>query len=65
MKVLLIIYAIIFIITKIWANYIKNDLRANVKYQFNGSLGLSLLTLSKYVLGSIIVIKIILKLLGE
>lgn len=65
MKVLLIIYAIIFIVVKFWGNYISNDLKANIKYNLNGgNFILGLLTISEYILGAIIIIKIVLKLLN-
>ena len=60
MKILLIIFAIIFIIIKLWKNYIANDLIANIKYQKNGSFGLGLLIIGEYILGEVIIIKIIL-----
>lgn len=65
MKVLLIIFAIIFIIVRLWKNYISNNLIANIKYQKNGSFSLGLIIISEYILGAIIIIKIILKLVGE
>lgn len=65
MKILLIIFAVIFIIIRLWKNYIANNLIANIKYQENGSLFLGLLVISEYILGAIIIIKIILKLVGE
>ena len=60
MKILLIIFAIIFIIIKLLKNYITNDLIANIKYQQNGSFDLGLLVIGEYILGAIIIIKIIL-----
>ena len=38
MKVLIIIFAFIFIIIRLWKNYISNNLFANIKFQQNGSL---------------------------
>ena len=63
MKILLIIFAIIHIIIKIWASYIENDTLANLKFHAEGgNLILGLLVISRYILGAIIIIKIILKL---
>jgi len=63
MKVLLIIFAIIFIIVKFWSNYLENDLQANIRFHIKGgSFILGLLIISKYVIGAIIIIKIILRL---
>lgn len=63
MKALLIIFAIIFIIVKFWSNYLKNDLKANIQFHIKGgSFMLGLLIISEYVIGVIIIIKIILRL---
>lgn len=63
MKILLIIFAIIFIVVKFWKNYLENDLKANIKFHIKGgSFILGLLVISQYVLGAIIIIKIILRL---
>ena len=64
MKVLIIIFAFIFIIIRLWKNYISNSLSANIKFQLNGSLGLGLLVLSEYILGAIIFVKLIFKIFG-
>lgn len=64
MRVLIIIFAFIFIIIRLWKNYISNNLFANIKFQQNGSLGLGLLTLSEYILGAIIFVKLIFKIFG-
>lgn len=62
MLILLIIFAILFFIEKLWTNYLKSDLNARVMFQLNGgSLLLSLIVISKWILGTIIIIKIILK----
>ena len=62
MLILLIIFAILFFIDKLWTNYLKSDLIARMKFQINGgNLLLSLIVISKWILGTIIVIKIILK----
>jgi uncharacterized membrane protein len=66
MKIVLIIFAIIFIIVKFWSNYLKNDLQANIRFHIKGgSLILGLLVITEYILGAIIIIKIILKIVGE
>ena len=62
MKILLIVFAIIFIVVRLWTNYIKNDLVANIKYNLKGNIIFSLLVISEYILGAIIIIKVILKL---
>lgn len=63
MKIILIIFAIIFIIVKFWKNYLENDLKANIKYHIKGgNFVLSLLVISEYILGAMIIIKIILRL---
>ena len=64
MKILIIIFAFIFIIIKLWKNYISNSLSANIKFQLNGSLRLGLLVLSEYILGAIIFVKLIFKIFG-
>ena len=64
MKVLIIIFAFIFIIISLWKNYISNNLFANIKFQQNGSLVLGLLILSEYILGAIIFVKLIFKIFG-
>ncbi len=65
MLILLILFAILFFIDKLWTNYLKNDLIAGMKFQINGgNLLLSLIIFSKWILGTIIVIKIILKLMN-
>lgn len=61
LKILMIIFAIIFIIIRLWKNYIANNLIANIKYNKNGSLPLGLLIISEYILGATIIINIILK----
>lgn len=62
MLILLIIFAILFFIDKLWTNYLKSDLIAGMKFQINGgNLLLSLIVISKWILGTVIVIKIILK----
>ena len=59
MLILLIIFAILFFIEKLWTNYLKNDLIAGMKFQINGgNLLLSLIVISKWILGTIIIIKI-------
>lgn len=66
MKTLLIIFAIIFTIVRLWTNYLKNDLQANIKFQIKGgSPILGILAISEYILGAIIIIKIILKIVGD
>lgn len=62
MKILLIIFAIIFIILRFWKNYLENDYIAYMKFRVKGNIILSLLVISEYILGAIIIIKIILKL---
>ena len=64
MKVLIIIFAILFIIIRLCKNYISNNLFANIKFRQNGSLGLGLLILSEYILGAIIFVKLIFKIFG-
>ena len=62
MKILLIIFAIIFIVLRFWKNYLENDYIAYMKFRLKGNIVLSLLVISEYILGAIIIIKIILKL---
>ena len=64
MKILIIIFAILFIIIRLWKNYISNNLFTNIKFQQNGSLGLGLLILSEYILGAIIFVNLIFKIFG-
>lgn len=65
MKILLIVFVILFIIIKIWTAHIKNDVEASFKFIINGgSYLLGILVLSEYVIGGIIFIKIILKIMG-
>ena len=66
MKILLIIFAIIFIVVRLWKNYLENDLQANIKFHIKGGNPiLGVLAISEYILGSIIIIKIILKIVGD
>lgn len=66
MIVLLILFAIIVGITELYKRYISNDLIALAKYKANGgSLLLGILVMTEYVLCAIIIIKIILKIMGE
>ena len=62
MKILLIIFAIIFIILRFWKSYLENNYIAYMKIRAQGNIVLSLLVISEYILGAIIIIKIILKL---
>ena len=64
MLILLILFAIMFISTRLYTNYLRNNMKARVKYQLNGSLFLGLLMIGQYIIGSIIIIKIILKLMN-
>ena len=62
MTVILIIFVIIFIIIKLWRNYLENDLLANIKFHAKGGNWiLGLLTICEYILGAIIFVKILLK----
>ena len=61
MKILIVVFIINFIIIKLWSNYIKNDLKASLKYIANGNFVLGLMTLIEYVLGGIIAVKLLLK----
>ena len=54
-------FVINFIIIKLWTNYIKNDLKASLKYVANGNFVLGLINLIEYILGGIIVVKLLLK----
>lgn len=66
MKILLIIFAIIFIILKLLKNYLENNLQANIKYHIKGgSPCIGILVISEYILGAVIIIKIIMKIVGE
>ncbi len=66
MIVLLILFAVIVGITELYKRYISNNLIALAKYKANnGSLLLGILVITEYVLGAIIIIKIILKIMGE
>ena len=64
MKILLITFAIIFALDRLFTNGIKNETNIITKYELVKKFGLflSILTISEYILGSIIIIKIILKL---
>ena len=61
MLILLIIFAIMLIATRLYTNYLRNNMKARVNYQLNGSIFLGLLMIGQYIIGAIIIIKIILK----
>ena len=65
MKVIIIAFVILFTIDRIWTNYIKYNIKANIKYNAEGNLLYSLIVIAEWILGVIIIVKIILKLLGE
>ena len=65
MKVIIIAFVILFTIDRIWTNYIKYNIKANIKYHAEGNLLYSLIVIAEWILGVIIIVKIILKLLGE
>ena len=65
MIIMLISFAIITLIVNLYKNYINNNLQAKVKVALNGgSLGLGILMIIQYILGVIIIIKIILKIIS-
>jgi len=61
---IVIAFVIISIILKLWKNYLCNDIQANIKYHIKGgSFTLAILTIFEYILGAIILVKIILKII--
>lgn len=63
MKILLIIFATLFVIDRLWINYLRNNITENLKLRIKGgSLVLGLIEFSEMIVGIIIVIKIILRL---
>ena len=65
MLILLILFAIIYLIVKLWKNYLNNNLLANMKMRIKGrSVVLGLLIIAEYIIGAIIIIRIILKLMN-
>ena len=66
MKIILIIFAIIFVIVRLWKSYLENDLQANIKFHIKGgNFVLGLLIINEYILGAIIIIEVILKIVGD
>lgn len=65
MIIMLISFVIISLIIKLYNNYINNDLKAQVNLILNGgSLVLGILNIIQYILGVIIIIKIVLKIMS-
>lgn len=63
MLIILIPFVIILFILLAAKCYIQTNLHAYIKYYMNGSIILSLLFIIEYVLGSIILIKVIMKII--
>ena len=61
MRILLLIFVSLYVITLLWDIHLENDIMAKVKQKANGGYLYKLLKLEEYVVGIVLVIGVILE----